>query len=108
MPTPTEVHAAACEIASDFEGVRSYSGRNMFGTKCIAVVGERFVVATEFMFDLSVKLVEQRNSAGVDVDLWDVRDLMVNMAHNMRTDSMGLDTIFYWPHLELDDDLDGE
>ena len=64
----------------------NYSGRGMYGKECLGIVGSlgellQFVLAME--------------SLGQDTT-W---------VQNVRQDSMGLDSIFYWPSIEVEDDL---
>lgn len=66
---------------------RSYSGRGMYGKQCLGVTMDKFS-------DLA-DLVE--NCDTVEDAAWIIR--------NVKTDSMGLSTIFYWPKLTwIDED----
>ena len=64
-----------------------YSGDFMFGKTCFGIVGD--------MQDYGAFLV---NVAEEDSEL--AREL----ANSVRTDGMGMSTIFYWEHLEIEED----
>ncbi len=76
------------------EGIRSYSGRAMYGRICLGVdtddVGEVFAAILE-----SVEGEE------------DTRDIQ-EAFRNMRTDSMGRGTIVYFPQVPFVDDEEDE
>ncbi|AWN03679.1 hypothetical protein PBI_JACE_59 [Gordonia phage Jace] len=98
--TPTEAHNAAAEIMSEYDEIRTYSGRGMFGRECLALVGSGGSGApTEFMFDLAVALSTDGDG---DVELWDVRERITALANDMRTDSLGRSTVYYWPNVTVD------
>lgn len=76
-------------LKNDFE-VRSYSGRVMYGANCVGVdTDDRGA-----QMKIAVALID----AGIDAD--DVVDL----AADVRTDSMGLGQIVYFPNLRLTDE----
>jgi hypothetical protein len=70
--------------AADYS-VRSYSGRGMYGRSCVGVVIPR----GESLIRIGVVL-----GAALGDDALDLEE---------RTDSMGLDTIVYWPSLRWPD-----
>lgn len=71
---------AAGEAEMDFR--TDYSGRGMYGKTCVGVTGD------------TAKLVHFVLLVG-EKDL----DFALDNLTNMSQDSMGLDTIFYWPQL---------
>lgn len=76
------MRAADIDKDSLYEG---YSGRAIYGAKCFGITGS--------MEDYSKFLVQLTQ---LDTDIaWD-------LAQNVRTDSMGYDSIFYFPGYQLD------
>lgn len=67
-----------------------YSGRGMYGRTCVGIVLDRYTDTNQAL--LGVALAD---TFGTD-DAWDI-------ARAMRTDSMGLGTIVYFPGWELED-----
>lgn len=64
-----------------------YSGDFMFGKTCFGIVGD--------MNDYGLFLVRVAEEDG---------DLARGLANSVRTDGMGMSTIFYWEHLEIEED----
>lgn len=64
----------------------SYSGRSMYGATCVAWTGD----LQDFLLALATRwtLAER-------YDLYDLRELL----GELRSDSMGLGTVWYWPAL---------
>jgi hypothetical protein len=80
----------AQQVIEALEGefdVRSYSGRGMYGAKCVGVDIDR---AGQIM-EIAAQLI----SAGIDVDH------VIDLGDQMREDNMGRGIIVYWPALEL-------
>lgn len=75
------------EKLADYFGfdVRSYSGRGMYGKTCLAIVGEGIS-----LISLGYALGEM----DCDIDKYDL--------DNMRSDSMGLGMVYYWPNIEYE------
>lgn len=76
-PQPSEAERLVRELRSEGLRPRSYSGRGMFGKECV----------------------------GVSIDRLD--DLDGLPLKGVRTDSLGLGLIAYWPHLTWTDALEG-
>jgi len=72
--------------------VRKYSGRFMFGKQCLAIDGDDI---NPILLGYCIGLVAA--DEGVDLS----GDLM-----GMRSDSMGLGMIYYWPYIEFEGDED--
>ena len=83
---------------NDIEPHPHYSGRGMYGKQCVGVVGGsaqlvvfllRCVPKIDQKFSIDViEYADGRNDYDVEFsDEW----------LNMKTDSMGRDTIYYWP-----------
>lgn len=73
----------------EFEfSIRKYSGRGMYGKKCLGIT-----------FDGSFSLIHFGYELGRLAD----EDFHIEEAFNYATDSMGLGTILYWPNIEFND-----
>lgn len=81
---------AAEQADLEATAVRSYSGRAMYGATCLGLVCEQEGQLTEFIMAL-VEIAAER-----DVHI-DTRAL----TRGLRTDSMGLSMIGYWPGVDL-------
>jgi hypothetical protein len=68
---------------------RCYSGRGMYGKTCLAITIEGNVL--QQMMDMAYAIGMQE---GESTD-----DEIVEMPFNVLTDSMGLDTVVYWPNV---------
>lgn len=80
----------------EFE-IRSYSGRAMYGKTCVAIVGDDLNM---FKFGLAL-------GAQADEDTMPIDDLLYE-AENMKQDSMGLGTVYYWPRVPFVGEEDAE
>lgn len=87
-----------------------YSGRGMYGRTCIGVVGSDPIL---FAFQLAVLIA--RGEAGLEdgeddqLTPFDIRSALEEIGAP-STDSMGYQTIHYWPNITVDtddDDADG-
>lgn len=74
-------------LRDEHMNVRSYSGRMMFGARCVGVD----ISGMGGLLDVAVALVK----AGVDLDA------IVDLGDSMQWDSMGREYVAYWPHLKL-------
>lgn len=72
--------------------VRSYSGRGMYGKVCVGVTVGRQASWFKVVFALHQVLSEEHEPQ-------DVEELL----ESARQDSMGLDTIHYWPQVAAPD-----
>lgn len=75
----------------DFGTVRSYSGRGMYGKECLAITGCDLGTLMGFLVGSA--------SDGVDVDFVTVRQL-----ESIKQDSLGMDTVYYFPGVEYVED----
>lgn len=83
---------------SDEVDVRTdYSGRGMYGRTCVGVVGSSVSVALRFMFALAEQISEDGD------DAWEQRENVMELAEDLRTDSMAYDTIYYFPGLVIEE-----
>ena len=62
----------------------AYSGRGMFGKKCFAIT----ISSVNELFNFGVKF-----GRNCDIDTYCL---------NLHTDSLGLDTVAYWPDMKWD------
>jgi hypothetical protein len=79
------------EIAQEVDGSTrtDYSGRGMYGNACVGIVAS----------DL-VELLELGAAIARVVEDEELRDELLSKS---RTDSMGYDTIVYWPYVTCND-----
>ena len=99
----------------DAVNVREYSGRFMYGKKCLAITGQfndctqAIGSALQLALDLHIEDINHGDS-----DLEDVQDPMCNLislAMEFQMDNMGLDIVLYWPRVaytHTDNDNDEE
>lgn len=83
-----------------------YSGRSMYGEACVGITADRggeiaFLLAAielaasgDFRDDDFMNMVHDLASGRVESGLWD-------WARETRSDSMGYQTIYYWPSLQI-------
>lgn len=94
MKKPTKSRLQAI-LESTVDGVRSYSGRAMYGRSCLGV-------ETNDVGDLFAAVLEEVEG---DDDTREIQDAF----RTMRTDAMGRGTIVYFPNVEfVGDDDEGE
>lgn len=74
---------------SIYEG---YSGRGMFGEQCLGVIVNEGNSCMEFMMDLTSYLAKMSASDDKDFDL--------GFAEGMCSDSLGKDSIVYFPAIQ--------
>lgn len=67
----------------------SYSGRSMYGDECLAVSVGRNISIGQFFSNVLYTV----DAIGEDDTLITIAD----MIHDMKTDNMGLGTVFYFP-----------
>lgn len=93
-----ETLKAACEDAGlDY---RSYSGRGMYGDRCLGVTGKD---VPSIFADLLEAFSNMYTDEG-DVDMSSVAELF----RRTKWDSMGLDVIVYWPRIKWVDEEEDE
>lgn len=80
------INESGCDIYDEIDRVirTDYSGRAMYGSSCFGLV-------LQDAGEVASVLVTLSHLEGYD--RWDVQEL----ARSMRTDNMGLSTIFYFP-----------
>ena len=91
----------AAELASSYEAeVRTYSGRGMFGAECAAVVLESDQEMCKFFLALGALTAEKALYA--DPEDVDPTSDATDLAASVRTDSMGLGVVVYFPGWALE------
>lgn len=89
-PQPLDAEGLADLLADAGYKARSYSGRGMYGARCVSV-------NLDGLSELLAIGGAIRAAAPDDVD---------RLARDARTDSMGMGTVVYWPSLEVGPDFD--
>ncbi len=95
------------EVVSTFEGVRSYSGRFMYGRECVGIV-------TDYISTLQVRIIERCWNLIVDkLKIEELSSLLIAelmtgvtamlQTSDTRTDNMGLDMIMYFVNWSADE-----
>jgi hypothetical protein len=79
---------------------RSYSGRGMYGKKCVGFVVGSGARIFNMVFELASMIFEYYEKDRAFKFLEDLSDI------NVETDSMGYDTIVYFPSMEWVEDED--
>lgn len=75
------------EAARNVSEVRDYSGRGMYGKRCLAIE-----VARGNVLELAADLMEEVHEDNIQA--------LADVFRNARTDSLGLDEIVYFPEVE--------
>jgi hypothetical protein len=84
--------------------VRSYSGRGMNGKTCLAVVVDREDNAAAMFAEL---LALTSSHDGSSTDTLAVMEVIQEALRDHRTESMGRDTVVYWPNVSYDPNATG-
>lgn len=92
------VREAAAELGAEDGVTTTYSGRAMYGAQCFGVTLAREDVQ-RFLVEVTAALVREYLAADDDVE--DALDIAKRLAKAARTDSMGWDTILYFPDWNL-------
>jgi len=80
----------------------SYSGRGMYGKKCLAVTISRDASLAGFVAKTMLSFISEYGDASTGAEM------LVNMFEQSKTDSMGLDTVLYFPSIKWNPDWDSE
>jgi hypothetical protein len=102
----TTITAALVRSALENAGmdVQSYSGRGMFGRTCVGVIVGRDRT-DEVKIGLAIAL-EIANTTDDPMDIADKIEELVDEMPTASSDSMGHDSIIYWPSLPWDESED--
>lgn len=94
MELHKETFAQVVDLANDVDmQARQYSGRGMYGSQCLAVVG----TMTEF-----VRFIASLSAQATDDDQENLVELLdAIVSGRTSVDSMALETVFYWPNVEV-------
>lgn len=123
MDSVQKMLKAACEDSGNVDFYNGYSGRGMYGTKCVGltgsftscmnIVGEVLKQMTQELFSTAIDSTDGEENAAYDLN--DKVQEAIDKLTDMSYDSMGLDMIVYFPALEqladeddlpTDDDID--
>lgn len=93
------VQRAEINFECDLEDViyADYSGRSMYGRECFGLVVNRDADFTLIMLALADHLAEENED-----DEYMARDTVRELVDNLRTDNLGMSTIFYFPSWTLE------
>jgi hypothetical protein len=99
---------------SDEVEARSYSGRAMYGHRCLAITGTHQAclellkqvhnIALSELFDLAIDAPDDGDADANDA--YAARDWVTDIVDSMlsyQTDSMGFEIVLYWPNEEYVD-----
>lgn len=81
----------------------SYSGRGMYGEQCVAVT-----VQPDRVLSAGLMVLAELTSDIDDDAVHDMLFAVQNLMAGALTDSMGLDTVVYWPRMEWDAQAAGD
>lgn len=89
-------------VNAGFE-TQSYSGRGMNGKTCLAVIVDR----EDNAVTMFAELLEQAKPDDSSMDTLAVLEVIQEAMRDHRTDSMGRDTVVYWPSIAYDPNASG-
>jgi hypothetical protein len=94
------------DAAGDLGALRTYSGRGMYGRECVGLVVHNVGELLRFALDLGYLEAEYDGvNSEVGQRVWnDVNALVSSLAAGglaTAQDSLGRDTIYYWPGVEV-------
>jgi len=90
-----EVVDVAAKALANVSGAQSYSGRFMFGDKCIGIVTEKEALTrSEIVEEVKYEL-DYRDALNVD----NFNEVLQFIFRQERSDSFGLDTVIYFPQI---------
>ncbi|MFA7264700.1 MAG: hypothetical protein WC054_00010 [Candidatus Nanopelagicales bacterium] len=103
---------SALELVAYTDIREDYSGRGMFGSRCVGIVieGPYYDVKTSLLGHAETIREEvealdgdEESDAQFEQDQLELASIFEGMASRMSVDNMGLDTIVYWPYLGFKD-----
>ncbi|WP_396902647.1 hypothetical protein [Mycolicibacterium sp.] len=84
-------------------GVRSYSGRAMYGSQCIGYVPGRYAQGRPDLFAVHIAMmIAKADNNGAEPDVYDLMDALDELGP-ASVDSMGMSSIYYYPNIELEE-----
>lgn len=87
------------ELENEFNLRSDYSGRAMYGNTCIGITGD-----TSDLLKFIARVATWNFEANEDPNSPEGIELVEDLARSARSDSMGYDTIFYFPGVELENE----
>lgn len=115
MQSVQQLLKAACEDSGEVDFRNDYSGRGMYGKRCVGitgsrgdcqrVIGEVLRTMVQELFDASIDCADGEENAAYDLN--DTVQENIDKLMQQSMDSMGLDVIVYFERLEplTDDEL---
>lgn len=82
----------------DIEVRESYSGRGMYGKSCIGVIGGDEGLAE---FESALALLTVMDDLDDEVNGHTALNALTDVQDMRRSDSMGLETVYYYPNLTV-------
>lgn len=73
--------------------VRDYSGRGMYGKRCVSVTTDKPL--QEIICDI----LQVYNEMDMEEEFGELD--IYQILRNTKSDSMGLDSVYYWPRIEV-------
>ena len=110
--TPNNVLIAralqSLEESGDIQNYRdNYSGRAMYGKRCLAADINRETSAAKIVaLIISECLTDLVDECDSEFDLKDAVESLCSDLSNVREDSMGLGTVVYWPRIQVPEGKD--
>ena len=94
MTTIQELLKTACEDSGEVRFHESYSGRGMYGSRCVGISGD--VGSCMEVIKQIIKEAHLGMAWNDDLDFDSVVDLLLDWTE----DSLGLGVVYYWPQLK--------
>jgi hypothetical protein len=86
-----------CEDDCEISFRTSYSGRGMYGKSCVGITGSKYICMSSIS-EIITTLAKALTNQEIDIDTFSGH---VQTLLNHKTDSMGYETIVYWPELSV-------
>lgn len=104
MELAHELYSELADCVGGGEGrLTTYSGRGMYGDRCIAVIGgvrDLLSMWSGLHYMINVRRQDDAGLAEI-ADSDDLERVMVMMGADAREDSMGLDKVYYFPNVTV-------
>ena len=100
---PSEIVDVLWEYGDGDITPRSYSGRAMYGDRCLALVCDDLSQIVDLIGKLAYEAGVRDGSQALDDSVRDSAAALGDLLResSMRTDSMGRGIVAYWPSIEL-------
>lgn len=92
-----------CAYQLDIDHRDDYSGRGMYGARCVGIVGSPRDLNTVLKEVIKILAYDMTELMIADPDATPIAfEKAIDELFKYRTDHMGMDMIFYWPNLKGD------